>query len=345
MPKENLPKGLVIRCQEKGWMTTELMVDWLATVWNRRPGHLTPEVKKKITALKTDLVVIPGGMTSKLQVLDVVVNKPFKDHLRKQYSDWLLEGGHAFTPSGKIKKPSVSLMCLKKCCVSNALDGSEDDVLWAESDEQNDSDETNTGTGSSEVSSDIEKTPPYLIKRPNVDPKVISFYGYLATFWDLFQEKLNFTQIVIIKEPEMPYSSIRQVMQQFSTRLWITMGVSILIISTLVSTTKFISSGLNVFGISDSTTQVICIFIRGLMYKNKSLSTLKYYRHPSFLIVMANRRDMRQRVIALVEAGYGARSAGRLVGVPGNTAASSLQTSFHASENENPSFTTIQNNR
>ncbi|KAJ4439521.1 hypothetical protein ANN_07645 [Periplaneta americana] len=74
-------------------------------------GHLTLEVKKKITALKTDLVVIPGGMTSKLQVLDVVVNKPFKDQLRKQFSDWLLEGGHAFTPSGKIKKPSVSLMC------------------------------------------------------------------------------------------------------------------------------------------------------------------------------------------------------------------------------------------
>ncbi|KAJ4446805.1 hypothetical protein ANN_13503 [Periplaneta americana] len=174
MPKQNLPKGLVIRCQEKGWMTTELMMYWLAMVWNRRPGvllckramlvldafkgHLTLEVKKKITALKTDLVIIPGGMTSKLQVLDVVVNKPFKDQLRKQYSDWLLEGGHAFTPSGKIKKLSVSLICFKKCCVSNALDGSEDDVLWAESDERSDSDETNTGTGSSEVSSDIEKT-------------------------------------------------------------------------------------------------------------------------------------------------------------------------------------------
>ncbi|KAJ4444694.1 hypothetical protein ANN_06491 [Periplaneta americana] len=35
---------------------------------------------------------------------------------------------------------------------------------------------------------------------------------------------------------------------------------------------------------------------------------------------MANRRDMRQRVIALVEAGYGARSAGRLVGAPGKDA-------------------------
>ncbi|KAJ4451372.1 hypothetical protein ANN_02834 [Periplaneta americana] len=33
---------------------------------------------------------------------------------------------------------------------------------------------------------------------------------------------------------------------------------------------------------------------------------------------------MRQRVIALVEAGYGARSAGRLVGVPGSTAARSI---------------------
>ncbi|KAJ4433813.1 hypothetical protein ANN_16125 [Periplaneta americana] len=32
---------------------------------------------------------------------------------------------------------------------------------------------------------------------------------------------------------------------------------------------------------------------------------------------MPNRRDMRQQVIALVEAGYGARSAGRLVGVSG----------------------------
>ena len=38
IPKESFPEGVVIRCQEKGWMTTELMVDWLSTVWNRRPG-------------------------------------------------------------------------------------------------------------------------------------------------------------------------------------------------------------------------------------------------------------------------------------------------------------------
>ena len=110
-------------------------------------GHLSPEVKNELALQNTDLVVIPRGMTSKLQVLDVVVNKPFKDNIRKLYSDWLLNKDHPLTPSGKIKKPSVTLLCewilaswstissesiingFKKCCVSNALDDTEDDVL------------------------------------------------------------------------------------------------------------------------------------------------------------------------------------------------------------------------
>ena len=89
-------------------------------------------------------------MTGQLQVLDVVVNKPFKDNLRKRYTAWLLAGDHALTPTGKIKKPEVRALCewilqawnevssesiingFKKCCVSNAMDGSEDDVLWEE---------------------------------------------------------------------------------------------------------------------------------------------------------------------------------------------------------------------
>ncbi|KAJ4428372.1 hypothetical protein ANN_24391 [Periplaneta americana] len=73
---------------------------------------------------------------------------------------------------------------------------------------------------------------------------------------------------------------------------------------------------------SDVLVQTFTVLVYKPSFLGYSLSTLKYYRHPSFLIVMANRRDMRQRVIALIEAGYGARSAGRLVGVPGSTAAS-----------------------
>jgi hypothetical protein len=61
--------------------------------------------------MNTDLVVMPGGMTSQLQVLDVVVNKPFKHHLKQLYSEWLLAGDHILTPTGKIRKPTVALLC------------------------------------------------------------------------------------------------------------------------------------------------------------------------------------------------------------------------------------------
>jgi hypothetical protein len=71
--------------------------------------HLTQQVKEELRKANTDLV-IPGGMTSQLQVLDVVINKAFKDHLRQLYSNWLLEGKHALTPGGKLKKPSVTML-------------------------------------------------------------------------------------------------------------------------------------------------------------------------------------------------------------------------------------------
>jgi hypothetical protein len=108
MPKGKLPVGLVFWCQEKGWMTNELMMNWVRVIWKRKRGtllnkrgmlvldafrgHLTQQVKEEMRKGNTDVLVIPGGMTSQLQVLDVVVNKPFKDHLRQLYNDWLLEG-------------------------------------------------------------------------------------------------------------------------------------------------------------------------------------------------------------------------------------------------------------
>lgn len=123
-------------------------------------GHLTEPVKTQLRKMNGDLVILPGGMTSQLQVLDVVVNKPFKDNLRKRYTEWLLSGDHSLTPTGKLKKPAVHLLCtwilqawdaisqegiihgFKKCCISNALDGSEDDILWEGLVEHHDSDDS-----------------------------------------------------------------------------------------------------------------------------------------------------------------------------------------------------------
>jgi hypothetical protein len=63
MPKEKLRVGLISQCHEKGWMTNELMINWIKVVWNRRPrfllnkhrmfvvnafkGHLTQEFMEK----------------------------------------------------------------------------------------------------------------------------------------------------------------------------------------------------------------------------------------------------------------------------------------------------------
>ena len=127
VPKDPMPAGIIVRAHEKGWMETGLVVDWLKVVWGARygglrkrrnmlvldafRGHLTEPVKSQVRAMNGDLVIIPGGMSSQLQVLDVVVNKPFKDNLRKKYTEWLLSGNHTLTPTGKIQKPSVRLLC------------------------------------------------------------------------------------------------------------------------------------------------------------------------------------------------------------------------------------------
>lgn len=165
IPKELFPRDVIVRCQEKGWMDTALMLDWVKTVWCRRPGallhpasilvldsfrgHLTPEVKKLMRETKTQLAVIPGGMTSVLQPLDVCLNKPFKDRMRQLYGEWMRED-RALTPTGRIKRPSAAkiaewvsaawyslphdmvVRAFKKCCISNDMDGTEDDLIWEE---------------------------------------------------------------------------------------------------------------------------------------------------------------------------------------------------------------------
>ena len=72
-------------------MTEKLMVEWLRGVWDRKSGALpkkremlvwyackgnvTEKVKTLTCNINTDLVIIPGGMTSQLKVLDAADKK------------------------------------------------------------------------------------------------------------------------------------------------------------------------------------------------------------------------------------------------------------------------------
>ena len=169
LPKDLvLPRGIHVRAQAKGWMDESLVKDWLNSVWSKVGrllrkrnllvwdsfrAHVSDNVKRVLKNSRTDVAVIPGGMTSLLQPLDVSVNKPFKDNLRQYWNKWMLDGNHTFTPAGRIRKPDLRQICqcileswsaispdifkrsFLKCCITNTLDGTEDDILWEEMDE------------------------------------------------------------------------------------------------------------------------------------------------------------------------------------------------------------------
>ena len=126
VPKVANKHGVVIAAQEKGWMDTEGMKTWVQKVWRARRGglgrrrsllvydafeaHVTESVKAAFVRENTNLAVIPGGLTSILQPLDVALNKPFKDGVRKRWMEWMADGIHEFTASGRQKKPSEELI-------------------------------------------------------------------------------------------------------------------------------------------------------------------------------------------------------------------------------------------
>ncbi|CAB4412953.1 unnamed protein product [Rhizophagus irregularis] len=156
--------------KESGWMNVELMkryIDYLncmrssnsqsrfpaMMVFDSFRGHLEESVKEKFNQSNIDLAVIPGGLTSKCQPLDVAINKPFKDNLRKEWHFWISNGGAGYTEAGNLRRAKISDVCgwvkrawesisddiivysFKKCGISNALDGSEDDAIYEEIDE------------------------------------------------------------------------------------------------------------------------------------------------------------------------------------------------------------------
>jgi len=149
-----------------------MMLEWLKIVWGRRPraffnqtsmlvpdafkGHLTVSVKNQLRKTNTELVVTLRGMSSVLQPMDISINKPFKDRLRQQYLTWLPDPARELTETGKFKcaAPSevarwvsavwkaipeiIIIRSFKKCCISIALDGSDDEIQWQDDDEDKD---------------------------------------------------------------------------------------------------------------------------------------------------------------------------------------------------------------
>ena len=168
--KKNFLKGVIVHVQENRWMDDKGCIKWINKVCERCPGgllncksllvwdmfksHLCENIKTTIKRINTDIAVIPSGLTSILQPLDVCLNKPFKDGLRKCWNEWMVSGDHTFTAAGNMCAASLTNVCewvvkswdnisiesvqksFKKCGISNAMDGTEDDLLWLDDEEE-----------------------------------------------------------------------------------------------------------------------------------------------------------------------------------------------------------------
>jgi len=102
LPKDVIPRGIYVHVHSKVRMDGEGMKLWLEKVWSKRPGgllkklsllvcdqlkaHVTESTKRLATKLKMHLAVIPGGLTSQSQPLDVSVNKPFKGFMHEEWA-------------------------------------------------------------------------------------------------------------------------------------------------------------------------------------------------------------------------------------------------------------------
>ncbi len=157
------PSGIKTALQVKGWMDAGLMIKWFENVIlpytkgrrsllvvDKFSAHETAEFLELASKNNVDVAIIPGGCTSKIQPVDVSLNKPLKAIVRKKWMeyvhslvdaqstavdkltpptkelllDWLKDGMEYLEKQSQIVKKSFLV-----CGITNALDGSENTFI------------------------------------------------------------------------------------------------------------------------------------------------------------------------------------------------------------------------
>ncbi|GFT91823.1 hypothetical protein TNCV_575921 [Trichonephila clavipes] len=67
-------------------------------------SHASENVKNALKSASAKIAIIPGGLTKKLQPLDVGINRSFKSKVRKLWEQWMSDGEKNYTKTGKLKR-------------------------------------------------------------------------------------------------------------------------------------------------------------------------------------------------------------------------------------------------
>jgi hypothetical protein len=157
-------KNVIVCVSETAWSSHSLVIDFFKNnnirkeLGYKKPflmivdsweGYNHESVKKFCEKANIQLYFIPPGLTGKLQPMDTHVNKLFKNHVRELWENWTRETMNNLEASGKdlrLPRPSKQKIVewidiawkripndlIKKSFlqngISNALDGSEDDL-------------------------------------------------------------------------------------------------------------------------------------------------------------------------------------------------------------------------
>ena len=73
-------------------------------------AHTSKEATDALGGTNTTTEIIDDGMTPLLQLTDTHINKPFKDHLRTKWNEWMTGGEIQFTASSKRKRASYEMV-------------------------------------------------------------------------------------------------------------------------------------------------------------------------------------------------------------------------------------------
>lgn len=109
-------KDIVIQYNEKGTMTVETFEIWLANCWPTNHSgspkcllimdwirvHINSKVRNNCEQAGAIMAVIPQGLSSKLQPLELSVNTPFRNHIVEQWNSWLATGQYPKPDCGQV---------------------------------------------------------------------------------------------------------------------------------------------------------------------------------------------------------------------------------------------------
>ncbi|KAF4801193.1 hypothetical protein TURU_036603 [Turdus rufiventris] len=173
-------KGIVVAVNPKGWMDEHVMRTLLTEVYAHRPdvffhqlpallifdsmrAHKTESVKAMVKNMNSEFAVIPGGLTKEVQPLDISIIRSFKAKLRLLWENWMVEGEHSFTNTGRLRWASYATVCQwildawSKVIATTIIRGfaradiihglTSDDIESTETDDSDGEDTGNTGSG------------------------------------------------------------------------------------------------------------------------------------------------------------------------------------------------------